>query len=91
VLFRAGVLLIVGMKVPDPSPSGSEGSGHSFHLVEREFGRFARAVRVNGAFDVAKAEARLADGELLIVLPKILDRRGAAHRISITSGPAPRS
>ena len=29
------------------------GARASFHLVERDFGRFARAVRLNGAFDVA--------------------------------------
>ena len=90
VLFRGGVLVIVGMKAPPP-PGGTEGSDQTFHLVEREFGRFARAVRVNGAFDVGRAEARLADGELTIILPKILERRGSAHRIDIASGPPPRS
>ena len=44
ILFKAGVVLIVGEKErPDLSKRGPA----SFHLVERDFGRFARAVRVN--------------------------------------------
>lgn len=79
ILFRAGVVLIAGEKAPAvTSPE------QSFHLVEREFGRFARAVRVNGAFDVARAHATLRDGELLVELPKMTDRRGSAHRVPVT-------
>src|SRR5688500_14327201 len=47
ILFRAGVLIVAGEKAP--APAGEE---QTFHLVEREFGRFARAVRLNGAFDI---------------------------------------
>jgi HSP20 family protein len=82
VLFRAGVLLIVGEKAPGPPTSEQ-----TFHLVERAFGRFARAVRLAGAFDMQNSRATLRDGELTIVLPKIEDRRGRAHRIPVTSGP----
>ena len=79
VLFRAGVLLIAGEKAPArPAPD------QTFHLVEREFGRFARAVRLEGSFDVPKAGATLRDGELTIVLPKRDERRGGAHRIPIS-------
>jgi HSP20 family protein len=81
VLIREGVLIIAGEKAPTLS-KGEQ----TFHLVEREFGRFARAVRLAGAFDVAKSHARLADGELTIVLPKMADRRGRAHRIPISTG-----
>ena len=78
VLFRSGVLLIAGEKAPTrPGPH------QTFHLVEREFGRFARAVRLEGSFDVAKAGATLRAGELTIVLPKRDDRRGRAHRIPV--------
>ena len=52
--------------------------------AEREFGRFARGVRVTGAFDVHRARATLREGELTIVLPKLdEDRRGRPHRIPI--------
>ena len=78
VLFRAGVLLVVGEKAP---PRASE--DQTFHLVEREFGRFARAVRLNGAFDVPRAHASVADGELTVMLPKLVERRDQSHRIPI--------
>lgn len=83
VLFRAGVLLVAGEKAPPRAPEN-----HTFHLVEREFGRFARAVRLTGAFSVGAARASLDDGELTIVLPKLIDRRDQSHRIPVTSGQA---
>src|SRR4051812_32651912 len=52
ILFRSSVLLIAGEKAA-PRPGGPQ----TFHLVEREFGRFARAVRVEGAFDLHAAKA----------------------------------
>jgi HSP20 family protein len=79
VLFRAGVLLIAGEKAPTPP-----GAEQTFHLVEREFGRFARAVRIEGAFDVPKARATLRDGELTVVLPKRDERRERGHRIPVS-------
>ena len=82
VLFRTGVLIVAGEKAPPPA-----GEDQTFHLVEREFGRFARAVRLNGAFDIPKSRATLRDGELRIVLPKLEDRRGRAHPIRIITGP----
>ncbi|MBI2829447.1 MAG: Hsp20/alpha crystallin family protein [Acidobacteria bacterium] len=78
VLFRSGVLLVAGEKASAPVAADQ-----TFHLIEREFGRFARAVRLNGAFDVQNARARLRDGELTIVLPKLKERRGRGHRIPI--------
>ncbi|HEX5109709.1 MAG TPA: Hsp20/alpha crystallin family protein [Vicinamibacterales bacterium] len=83
VLFRAGVLLVVGIKTPTP-PTEEQ----TYHLVEREFGRFARAVRVTGAFDVAQARATVENGELVVVLPKLPERRGRAHRITVTAASA---
>ena len=78
ILFRAGVLIIAGEKAP---PTG--GQDQAFHLVEREFGRFARAVRLSGALDIANSQATLHNGELTIVLPKLAERRGRAHAIRI--------
>ena len=80
VLFKAGVLLIVGEKErPDVTRRGPA----SFHLVERDFGRFARAVKINAAIDGSQARARLANGELRVVLPRITDRRGAGQLVPI--------
>jgi HSP20 family protein len=81
VLFRAGVLLIAGEKAP---PRTSE--DQTFQLVEREFGRFARAVRLTGAFNIPRASASVDEGELTIVLPKLIDRRDQSHRIPVTAG-----
>ena len=80
VLFRAGVLLVAGEKA---SPQTAE--DQTFHHVEREFGRFARAVRLDGAFNVPRARATIEDGELTVVLPKLIERRDQSHRISVTS------
>ena len=82
ILFRSGVLLVVGAKAPRPPAGGAD-----VHLLEREFGSFARAVRLHGAFDVANAQATLRDGELTVRLPKLADRRGRAYDIPITEAP----
>ena len=80
VIMRADALLIVGEKTP------RRGLGESsFHLVERGFGRFARAVRLGRPCDPSKARARLSDGELRISIPKIVERRGRSIPITVTS------
>jgi HSP20 family protein len=80
VLFRSGVLLVAGEKAPE-----SSSEEQTYHLVEREFGRFARAVRVNGAFDLEHAHATVERGELIVVLPKLAERRGQSHRIQVST------
>jgi HSP20 family protein len=81
ILFKGGVVLIVGEKErPDLSKRASPAS---FHLVERDFGRFVRAVRVSAAIDGAHVKARLAGGELRIVLPRLKERRGAGILVPI--------
>jgi HSP20 family protein len=80
VVVRRGVVLIVGEK--ERSEPGLRRQA-SFHLVERDFGRFARAVRVEAAVDASRARARLVAGELHISLPKIADRRGQPIEIRI--------
>ncbi len=78
LVFRAGVLIVAGEKAP-----AHAGTDQTFHLVEREFGRFARAVRLTGAFDVSGAVATVRDGELTVIRPKLRDRRNRAHRIPV--------
>jgi len=83
ILFRNGVLIVAGEKAATPTSPDAV-----YHLVERDFGRFARAVRFSGAFDIARARATLSSGELTVTLPKLLERRGRAHRVAVTaSGP----
>jgi HSP20 family protein len=78
VLFRSDVLLVAGEKAPPPATEEQ-----TYHLVEREFGRFARAVRINGAFDIEHATATIDRGALVIILPKLEERRGRSHRIRV--------
>jgi HSP20 family protein len=80
ILFKAGVVLIVGEK---ERPDLSKRAPASFHLVERDFGRFARAVRVNAAIDGSQARAKLHTGELRIVLPRLKERRGGGVLVPI--------
>ena len=83
ILFKSGVVLVVGEKErPDLSRRGPA----SFHMVERDFGRFARAVRITAAIDGAQVTARMANGELRIVLPRIQERRGAGRLVPIDVG-----
>jgi HSP20 family molecular chaperone IbpA len=58
----------------------------AFHLAERTFGRFARAITLSGAFDAGRATASLAGGELRVVLPRIEERRGRDIAIEVTAG-----
>ncbi len=82
ILVKSGVVIVAGEKDrPDQSARGHA----SFHLVERDFGRFARAVRVHAAIDAANATATLRDGELRVRLPKLNERRGQAIMVPVTS------
>ena len=82
VLIKSGVVLIVGEK---ERPVLTTGTPASFHLVERDFGRFAR---IGGAVDADQARARLSHGELRVVLPRREERRGQGIVIPIdTSAP----
>jgi HSP20 family protein len=80
VLFRGDVLIVAGEKAPPLTTSEP-----NFHLLERGFGRFARAVRLGGAFEIAQAQAKLAAGELTIILPKRFDRRGQVQKIAVAT------
>ena len=80
VLLKGEVVLIAGEKWADAPGVGA--GGH--HLVERGSGRFARAVRVSGAFNGAAVTAVLVAGELSITLPKLTDRRGHGREIPVT-------
>ena len=68
-------------------PNPGERAEASFHLVERDFGRFARAVRLTGAFHTARATATLANGELRVRVPKVEERRGRDIAVPVRRGP----
>jgi HSP20 family protein len=80
IIAKGDAVLVIGEKIARrPRPESS------FHLVERDFGRFARAIRLDGACDTSRAQARLANGELHITFPKIADRRGQTFQIPIAA------
>ena len=78
IVFSRNVLIIAGEKLPS-----REQPEAAFHLAERGFGRFARAVKLEGAYDAGRAEASLSAGELRLRLPRIEERRGREIRIPI--------
>jgi HSP20 family protein len=75
---RRNTLVIVGAKLAAPADPEAR-----FHLAERSYGRFARAVRLSGAVDATRARATAAAGELRVVLPRREDRRGAIFLIPV--------
>jgi HSP20 family protein len=79
VMFRDNTVLVSGVKRPAHCRHGQA----AFHLAERGFGRFARAVKLSGAFDTGAATATLASGELRIILPRREERRGQEIRIPV--------
>ena len=79
LVARGQALLLAGEKAPRRVRGDS-----SFHLVERGYGRFARAVRLTSPCDVSRATATLRQGELRISIPKIVERRGRSIRIAVT-------
>jgi HSP20 family protein len=79
VVFADGTVIVAGRKIPRLCEHSI-----AFHLAERSFGRFVRAVRLTGAFDVGRATASLSAGELRVVLPRIEERRGGDIAIEVT-------
>lgn len=84
IAMRGQTVLIAGQKSPRRVRPDS-----SFHLVERGYGRFARVVRLAIACDGGRASAVLANGELRITLPRIVERRGRSIRIAVSDSQTP--
>ena len=80
VFIKAGTIVVAGEKLP---PDPVTGSATTYHRVERSFGRFARAARLPGAIDAAGSRASLRGGELIVLVPRIPDRRGKEIEIVI--------
>ena len=78
VAIKRDTLLVVGAKA---ALAGA--TAQRYHLAERSYGRFARAVRLNGAIDTRHASARAANGELRIVLPHLEERRGTVVMVPV--------
>lgn len=72
---------VTGEKLPD-FPAGET----SFLCLERIFGKFQRAFEVRGSVNLGEISARMANGILVITIPKVGERRGRERRIPITIG-----
>ena len=78
VVYSRGSVVVIGRKVPRVCSESV-----AFHLAERRFGRFVRAIALSGAFDAGRASASLSAGELCVVLPRIEERRGCDIEIAV--------
>ena len=78
VAFRRNTLLVVGAKVAEALPGSTR-----FHLAERSYGRFARAIRLTGALDASRARAVSDGGELRVTVPRLADRRGHVFHVPV--------
>ena len=72
---------VTGEKPPD-FPAGET----SFLCLERIFGKFQRAFEVRGSVNLGEVSARMANGILVITIPKVPERRGRERRIPVTIG-----
>jgi HSP20 family protein len=81
VIYARGTIVVAGRKRPRVCEHSV-----AFHLAERGFGRFVRAVGLTGAFDAGRASASLSAGELRVVIPRIEERRGRDIEIEVTGG-----
>jgi HSP20 family protein len=82
VLIKNAILVVAGEK-PWPHPAGRGDA--TFHLVERGFGRFARAVKLDGAVDAGRARAVLGGGELRVIIPRLAERRGTDILVPVSA------
>ena len=80
VIGKGDSVLIAGEKAARRARRES-----SFHLVERDYGRFARVIRLGRPCNTSQARATLANGELRVSVPKIADRRARAIQIDLNS------
>jgi len=72
---------VTGEKVPDFPPGET-----SFLCLERIFGKFQRAFEVRGSVNLGAVSARMANGILVITIPKVAERRGRERRIPVATG-----
>ena len=83
VVVRENAVVVVGEKT----------TGHCaakdarFHLAERTFGRFARALRLTTPVNASQARAELSGGRLRIIVPRVDDRRGRDIPVKVTRVP----
>ncbi len=83
VVVRENAVIVAGEK----AATSAAAKDARFHLAERSFGRFARAVRLLIPVDASRATAELSGGRLRIVVPRVDERRGRDIPVQITHIP----
>ena len=81
VAVRRSTVLVVGAKMAPGHAAGAR-----FHLAERAYGHFARAIHVMGAIDPSRATAVVSAGQLRVIVPRIAERRGQVIKVPVTRG-----
>jgi len=76
-----GVLTIKGEKQED-----KEEKNKDFHMRERRFGTFERALRIPDTIDADKIEASFKKGVLTVTLPKIAEAQKPVKKIEVKGG-----
>jgi HSP20 family protein len=83
ITISHGMLAIAGEKTEE-----TEETEQDYHVSERRWGSFQRAIRMPENVDDAKIEATSAKGVLTITLPKSADARSADRKIPVKVGQA---
>ena len=83
VVVRENAVIVVGEK----AAAACAAKDARFHLAERTFGRFARALRLLTPVDASKARAELSGGRLRVIVPRIDDRRGRDIPVQVVRVP----
>jgi HSP20 family protein len=78
VLLQDGYLRIIGEKKPPVHNTRAH-----YLCLERSYGRFSRIIHLNSVVDIDAASARLNNGVLTILLPKLSNRRQTEKAIPI--------
>jgi HSP20 family protein len=78
VFVQGQTIEVVGEKKRDAC-----GSEVSFLCIERTFGKFRRTFEVTGCLNMGHVKAVLADGILMLSIPKCPERRGKKRRVLV--------
>jgi HSP20 family protein len=78
ITVEEGTLSICGERKLDEAAEGE-----TFHRVERLYGRFERSFTLPNSVDVEKIEARSANGEMVLTLPKREESKPRSVKIQV--------
>lgn len=79
IVLEGQELAITGRK-----PATQAVASSRFYCLERGHGSFSRQLRLPRPIDSQNASARLANGLLIVDLPRVEDRRRRAYRLAVT-------